>query len=42
MHNIFSYLNRLLAWLNEPGSPAETRPSVLFDADLPPYHPLCD
>ena len=42
MHNIFSLWTRLLVWLNEDnGSDAANTP-LPFDADLPPYHPLCD
>jgi len=42
MHNIFSLWTRLLSWLNDCGCPVEVKPPLLFDADLPPYHPLCD
>lgn len=42
MHNIFSLWIRLLAWLNESDGGAEADTPLPFDADLPPYHPLCD
>ena len=42
MHNIFSLWTRLLVWLNEGDSGAGANISLPFDADLPPYHPLCD
>ncbi len=39
MHIIFSLWTRLLAWLNDCGNPVEVHSAILFDADLPPYHP---
>ena len=42
MHNISKLWSRLLVWLNDCGSPVEANPALLFDADLPPYHPTCD
>jgi hypothetical protein len=42
MHILSIILRRLQAWLSAVDQPAETTPTLLCWADLPPHHPSRD
>ena len=42
MHILSKIIRHLRDWLGAIDQPAETTPTLLCWADLPPHHPQCD